>query len=70
VIREAVDTLQGEVEKLVSKKLDPNTDAGRIVSSLQRLQQILRRDFSNLEFTVKEQGGFRTWAESLLRRKS
>ena len=70
VIGEAVETLQKEVEKLLTKRLDPNTDAGRIVSTIQRLQQVLRADFTNLEITVKEQGGFRTWVEGLLSRRS
>jgi len=70
VIRGLVDTLDLEVEKLVSKKLDPSSDVGRIVGSIQRLQQILKKDFTRLDFTVKEQGGFRLWAEGLLSRRS
>jgi len=70
VIREASDTLQREVEKLLTKKLDPNTDAGRIVGDIRRLQQVLQRDLTGLEITVKEQGGFRPWVEGLLGRKS
>jgi len=70
VIREAADTLQTEVEKLLTKKIDPNTDAGRIVGDIRRLQQVLQRDLTGLEITVKEQGGFRLWVEGLLSRKS
>jgi len=70
VIREAANILQKEVEKLLTKKLDPNTDAGRIVRDIQRLQKVLQRDLTDLEITVKEQGGFRTWVEGLLSRKS
>lgn len=70
VIGQTVDTLQVEVEKLLTKRLNPNTDAGRLVRTIQRLQQILRKDFTSLEFTVKEQGGFRLWVEDLLKRRN
>ena len=70
VIREAIDTLQIEINKLVSKKPDPASDVGRIVETIQRLQQILKRDFTRLDFTVKEQGGFRIWVDGLLSRRS
>lgn len=68
-IGEAADVLQGEIEQLLTKKLDPNTDAGKLVKTLQRLQRVLKVDLTNLEITVREQGGFRPWAESLLRRR-
>ena len=70
IIRGTVDALQEEVEKLLTRRLNPNTDAGRLVKTIQRLQQVLQVDFSTLEITVKQQGGFGPWLKGQLGRRT
>ncbi len=59
VIGEVSETLKQEVEKLSKRKVNPDSEVGQMVRTIQKLQRALQVQITRLDFTVKDQGGFK-----------